>query len=505
MELSRKLKFALLSGCMLFSIGTIAAQDDKKKAAPPPPLVEVSKVVAVKEGYSRKYPAQMVSVRDVALPARVSGKIEYIIRKCADCNSVFQLGDTVCKKCGKGKIEDGITMEGQFVKKGDLLIKLEDTTYRAARDAAKAQVEQAKAQIEQAKAQMEQAVAQAEQAKAQDLQANAQIEQANAQIEQANAQIKQAEASLKYAQDNYEREDNLRKVSAKKELDAAIRDRDQAIAVMAAAKGQLAAAKGQLASANAAKAQAKAAMSAANATKASADAAMSAAKAQLAAANATLIDAENNLSYTRILADFNGKIGKVAFSVGNYVTPSSGALAQLTQFDPIYVTFSISEQDYLTIYGSIENLTKDAVVRVRLSNTERSIYPEIAPVWIVDNKIDSKTGTIKIWARLNNDKLQLTPGGLVDALLSKKVEAEFPAIPVSSVQISRQGQFVWVVEADNSVRPQPVEAGSTLGNLRVITKGLSVGQTVVSAGAHKIIPIPGAKLMVTPVPRAAAK
>lgn len=487
MKISSKFNAALICGCMLFSVGTAAAQDSKKM--PPPPMVEVSNVIAVKEGYSRKYPAQMVSVRDVALPARVSGKIEYIIRKCADCGTAFKLGDRQCTSCGKGTIEKGITMEGQFVKKGDLLIKLEDTTYVAARDAAKAQQEQAKAQIEQAKAQMEQAVAQAEQAKAQDL-------QADAQIEQANAQIKQAEAALKYAQENYEREDNLRKVSAKKELDAAIRDRDQALAVMAAAKGQLA-------SANAAKAQAKAAMSAAKATKASADAAKAAAEAQLAAANAALTDAENNLSYTRIYADFDGKIGKVAFSVGNYVTPNSGALAQLTQFDPIYVTFSISEQDYLTVYGSIDKLVKDAVVRVRLSNDE--MYPEIAPVWIVDNKIDSQTGTIKIWARLNNGELDLTPGGLVEAHLSKKVETEFPAVPVSSIQISRQGQFVWIVEADNSVRQQPVEAGSTLGNLRVITKGLTVGQTVVSAGAHKIIPIPGAKIMVTPVPRAAKK
>ena len=490
MKISRKLQFALLGGSMLLAAASVSAQGGK--AAPPAPMVEVAKVVSINEDYARKYPAQMVSVRDVALPARVSGKIEYIIRKCNECGNVFNLGDTVCKKCGKGTIEKGITLEGQFVKKGDLLIKLEDTTYRAARDSAKAQTEQAQAQIEQAKAQAEQAKAQMEQADAQDL-------QADAQIEQAQAQIKQAEAALKYAQDNYEREDNLRKVSAKKELDAAIRDRDHAIAVMAAAKGQLASAK-------AAKAQAKAAKSAANATKASAEASMSAAKAQFAAASAALIDAENNLSYTRILADFDGKIGKVAFSVGNYVTPNSGALAQLTQFDPIYVTFAISEQDYLTIYGSIENLQKDAVVRIRLSDAKRSIYPEIAPVWIVDNKIDSRTGTIKIWARLNNKDLNLTPGGLVDALLSKRVGREFPAVPVNTIQISRQGQFVWVLnEADNSVFQQPVTAGSTIGDLRVITSGLSAGQTVISAGAHKIIPIPGMKLFVNPITRGAAK
>lgn len=455
MKISRKLQIALLGGSMLLAAASVSAQGGK--AAPPAPMVEVAKVVSINEDYARKYPAQMVSVRDVALPARVSGKIEYIIRKCNECGNVFNLGDTVCKKCGKGTIEKGITLEGQFVKKGDLLIKLEDTTYRAARDSAKAQTEQ------------------------------------------AQAQIKQAEAALKYAQDNYEREDNLRKVSAKKELDAAIRDRDHAIAVMAAAKGQLASAK-------AAKAQAKAAKSAANATKASAEASMSAAKAQFAAASAALIDAENNLSYTRILADFDGKIGKVAFSVGNYVTPNSGALAQLTQFDPIYVTFAISEQDYLTIYGSIENLQKDAVVRIRLSDAKRSIYPEIAPVWIVDNKIDSRTGTIKIWARLNNKDLNLTPGGLVDALLSKRVGKEFPAVPVNAIQISRQGQFVWVLnEADNSVFQQPVTAGSTIGDLRVITSGLSAGQTVISAGAHKIIPIPGMKLFVNPITRGAAK
>lgn len=552
MKNSRKLTLALFGGYLLLSAGSMFAQGGT------PPVVEVAKVIPIKEGYAKKYPAKIVPVRDVALPARVSGKIEYTIRKCskAGCGAVFELNDVtcnengcsrekkcakcekasreinpVCKKCGS-RIEDGITMEGQFVKKGDLLIKLEDTTYVAARDAARAQKEQAKAQIEQAKTQDLQADAQIEQANAQDLQANAQIEQANAQIEQANAQIaqanaliaqanaqiKQAEAAQKYATENYERENKLKKISAEKTLEAATRDRDQAEAALAAArsqkaaadgqlaaaKAQLAAAKGQVASAKAAKAQAKAAMSAAKATKVSAKAAKAAAEAQLSAADAALTDAENNLSYTLIKADFDGKIGKFTYSVGNYVTPNSGALAQLTLFDPIYVTFSIGERDFLTIYGSVDDLVKNSVVRVRLSDGRE--YSEPAVIQIPDNKIDSQTGTIKLWARLKNNDMKLTPGSLVEVILTKKIEEEFPAVPVNAVQISRQGQYVWVVAADNSVSARPVETGSTLGSWRVITsKSVAVGETVVSAGAHKIIPVPNAKLMITPVPRKESK
>ncbi len=392
-----KVKFSsavILTG-MLFTAAPLAAQMQA-------PAVRVEPVIEVQETGTKKYIGKLSAIHDVALPARVSGKL---------------------LKC--------LFKEGDFVKKGDLLMQLEDTTYVAAQKAAQAQ-----------------------------------LMQAEAQIKQAEAQIKQAEATLAYAEKNFKRESFLTDVNAQKEYDAAQRDYNTATA-----------------------------------SKAAAEAALASAVASKAAAEAALLDADNNLSYTKIYADFPGKIGKAAYSVGNYVTPNSGSLAQLVQFDPVYVRFAISEPDFMSAFGSTENLKKNGVVRIRMAN--RELYPETAAVTIVDNKIDERTGTITIWATMDNKNLVLTPGAIVDVLLSKADSVKKPAVPISAIITEKDGQFVWVLdEKTNIVAKQPVAAGEIVGS-RQIVSGVTAGQTVVSDGMHKIIQVPGVPAAVRPVRKAA--
>ena len=425
-------------------------------AAQGEPAVLVSDVVEVSETGIRQYIGRLDAVNDATIPARVSGEL-------VKCN--FK--------------------EGDFVAKDTVLFELDDAIYQAAYDSAAAQVKQAEAQIKQAGAQIKQA--------------NAQIAQANAQMKQAEAQIKQANANKKYADDEFIRAEKLKNVEAQKSLDAATRDQ-------ALADAQLAGAEAQIAAAKAAKATAEGNLNAA-------EAAMESAKSALAAAKAALKNTEINLGYTKIKAPFSGKIGKATFSVGNYVTPASGSLAQITQIDPVYVRYSISEPDYLKFISAAaamdaakagsgkktaaELLKEYASVHITISNKVPYAFP--ATITIIDNKIDRSTGTLMLWATIDNKEQLLTPGALVTVQMTKKIAEKKPAVPISAIQIGQQGQFVWVLNPETSeVVPMPVQPGEIIGAHQIVT-GLHPGQKVVIDGMHKIIPRPGQAPKVKPV------
>lgn len=292
--------------------------------------------------------------------------------------------------------------------------------------------------------------------------AEAKMKTAEAQIETAKAQLMTAAATLAYAQINYDRQMKLESVSAQKERDEATRD-----------------------------------LNLAKAAKASAQAALSSAEAAKASADAALLDARNNLSYTTIYAEAPGITGKTSASPGNLITPSSSPLVRIECIDPIRVKFAISEPDYLTMFGCRENMKKDAVVRIRLS--DRSYYPLAAKVFLVDNKVDAATGTLMVWAQVANKDYKLTPGGLVDVLVSKSILKKYPAVKISAVQTDKDGNFVWLlVQPGNIATKQRVKVGDVVGDMQLITEGLAIDQTVITDGAHKIMrpgspvkPIPG--------------
>ena len=425
-------------------------------AAQGEPAVLVSDVVEVNETGIRQYIGRLDAINDATIPARVSGEL-------MKCNFT----------------------EGEFVEKDAILFELDSEIYQAAYDSAAAQVKQAEAQIKQAKAQI--------------TQAKAQIAQADAQMKQAEAQIKQAKANKRYADDELTRAEKLKNVEAQKSHDAATRDQ-------ALAEAQLAGAEAQIAAAKAAKATAEGNLSAA-------EAALEAANSALSAALAAQKNAEINLGYTKIKAPFSGKIGKATYSVGNYVTPASGSLAQITQINPVYVRFAISEPDYLNFVAAAANmelansgsvkksaaelLKEYANVHITLSN--KMAYDKPATITIVDNKIDRSTGTVMLWATIDNAKNHLTPGALVTVQLTKKIDVRKPAVPISAIQISQQGQFVWVLNPEtNEVVPMPVQPGEIIGAHQIVT-GLHPGQKVVIDGMHKIIPTPGKTPKVKPV------
>ncbi|MBO5668612.1 MAG: efflux RND transporter periplasmic adaptor subunit, partial [Lentisphaeria bacterium] len=209
-------------------------------------------------------------------------------------------------------------------------------------------------------------------------------------------------------------------------------------------------------------------------------------KAAVEAAEAALLDAENNLSYTRIISPLDGKAGKAALSEGNYVTPSSGDLINIVALDKMYVNFWISMNDYLSLFnGSYETLKKEGKVKVFLA--DGSEFAGKSSIVFIDNRVVKDTDTIRIRLLVDNDGMKLLPDGLVTVRIGRK-DSNKCAVPVSAIMNNGQISFVYVLDQENKAAVRPVELGEVQGRDQVILKGLQEGETVVFDGTHKVFP-----------------
>ncbi|WP_176012278.1 efflux RND transporter periplasmic adaptor subunit [Victivallis sp. Marseille-Q1083] len=217
-------------------------------------------------------------------------------------------------------------------------------------------------------------------------------------------------------------------------------------------------------------------------------------KAKIEEAKAALIQAENELSYTKIYAPITGRIGKRTYSEGNYVTPQSAELADIVQIDPIHVSFSISERDFLDSFNKAQASTTESVITIVPANHEE--FKGDIKIDFIDNRVDKATGTITIYLECTNPDERLVPGGFVTVKLADKFAEPVPAINVTAVMTDQKSNYVYVVDADNIVERRDIKLGNVVEGMQLVTSGLKVGEQVVIDGVHKAAP--GSK--VNPVP-----
>jgi RND family efflux transporter MFP subunit len=209
---------------------------------------------------------------------------------------------------------------------------------------------------------------------------------------------------------------------------------------------------------------------------------------------AELINAENEHSYTKIYAPITGRIGKVKYTRGNYVSLTSSPLAKIVSVDPILVKFSLSERSFQNIFKNVKAANDNIDITIKLSNGD--IYKEKGKVALVDNVVDSDTGTISVWAKFKNPLMTLIPGGYVTALVSENIAKPLPGVKVSGVITDNKGSFVYVLGKNNIPMRRNVKLGSVVGNLYIIKSGLKPGEVIITDGTHKVIP----GMPVKPVP-----
>ena len=152
----------------------------------------------------------------------------------------------------------------------------------------------------------------------------------------------------------------------------------------------------------------------------------------------------------------------------------------------------MSENDFTTMFGNVQNLKDQAKIEVRLANGE--IYSEKGEISFIDNQMKSATNTIYIWATFQNSKELLNPGGVATVLLSKQEGEEIPAVRASAIMFDGREHYIYVVKApQNEVEKRTVEIVSSDGEFTTLRSGVAEGETVIIDGhtPTKIRFIPG--------------
>jgi len=201
-----------------------------------------------------------------------------------------------------------------------------------------------------------------------------------------------------------------------------------------------------------------------------------------------------NYGYTQVTAPFDGQVSAHLVSIGGLVgTPGPTKLATIVQLDPIYATFTISEQDMLRIKGEmakrgIKDVDIDKVsVEVGLMN--ETGYPHAGKLNYIAPYIDAATGTLTIRGLLPNANHALVPGNFLRIRIPmERQEQTALLVPDRALGADQSGAYLLVVDQNGVVQQRSVTTGQLVGNLRVIATGLTADDKVVISGNQKAIP-----------------
>jgi membrane fusion protein, multidrug efflux system len=211
-------------------------------------------------------------------------------------------------------------------------------------------------------------------------------------------------------------------------------------------------------------------------------------------ANQTAIEAARlNLTYARITAPIDGRLGVRLVDQGNLVGPNDPTgIVVITQLDPIAVLFSLPEDDLPTVQDAMKSgaLTVEAFAR----DGRRSLA--VGTVSLIDNQINTATGTIRLKAIFPNGEHRLWPNQFVKARVRVSTREGALVVPAAVVQRGPKGSFAYVVEKDSTVSARPVVVDRVQGETAVLAKGLEVGEHVVVDGQFQLKP--GGKVSARP-------
>ena len=194
--------------------------------------------------------------------------------------------------------------------------------------------------------------------------------------------------------------------------------------------------------------------------------------------------AELNLAYSHVTAPVSGRVGLRQVDAGNIVHASdTTGLVVITEVQPVDVVFPVPQdavQDVVQRMGKGGALVADAYGRdgKTLLGTGRLAS--------VDNLIDTTTGTVKLKAQFANRELTLFPNQFVNVKLRLETIADALTIPTAAVQRGAPGNYVYLVQADDTVSLRVPKLGITEGDRVQVLEGLAKGDRIVVDGTDKL-------------------
>ena len=402
-------------------------------APPPPPVVRVTPVIERDVPITFEYVGTLVGFINAQIRARVAGHLVSQNYK-----------------------------EGSSVKSGDLLFQVDPRPFQTAADQADAKLHLAESQLSQARAQVGAS--------------EAQVEQAMATVFQSEAQVRRAEATQRQTELDVGRYTPLaqRGSVSQQELDNAVQSNLANLAAVAAARAAVL-------NAQASVSQARAALE-----KSQAD--VKTQEANIGAARAALADARLNLGYTSVVSPVAGVAGFRVANIGDYVGPSDAApLTTVSQVDPIYAEFPISEQRALAVFRRWDadpRAPRD--IELELILADGSVYPKRGRAAALDRQVDVTTGTVLARGVFPNPGNVLRPGQYAKVRAVVEVRKNALMIPQRAVQDVQGVNQVAVVKADETVDMRTVKVDARIGSLWIIAAGLKPGERVIVEGADRV-------------------
>ncbi|WP_180732509.1 efflux RND transporter periplasmic adaptor subunit [Paraburkholderia sp. PGU19] len=215
------------------------------------------------------------------------------------------------------------------------------------------------------------------------------------------------------------------------------------------------------------------------------------AEAAVIAAQGEVRTAELNLSYCTIRSPLQGLSSFARVQDGSYVTPNqSGLLTYVYQLDPMWVNFSISENELLRYRDQITKgllrFPADNQFDVTIIQADGSVYPQKGRIDFANPAFSQETGTFLVRATFANPKGTLKPGQFVRAMVSGAVRPNAVLVPQRAVLQGAKSHFVWVLDQDSKPHQRVVDVGDWHGDDWFVNEGLKAGERVVVDGAIRV-------------------
>lgn len=240
-----------------------------------------------------------------------------------------------------------------------------------------------------------------------------------------------------------------------------------------------------------------------------ATAAVMAAEASVISAKANVETARLNLSFTRITAPIDGLSGRAVYQQGTLISPSvNGLLTMVSVIDPIWVLFSVSDNELLM--GTGEKMRKELVLpsqqeyTVQLELADGTFFPYTGKLNFTSPTLDPATGSLVVRATFQNPEGLILPGQFVRAYVSGAYRPDAIFVPQESVSQGRDGMYVYVIDKEAKLSLRTVQVGGWFQNYWIIKEGLAAGELVVAGGTNKVTEGSSVKITAVIVPSISA-
>jgi multidrug efflux system membrane fusion protein len=200
------------------------------------------------------------------------------------------------------------------------------------------------------------------------------------------------------------------------------------------------------------------------------------------AAEAALQVARLNVGYASVRAPIAGRTSRAHVTAGNLVGPEV-VLTSIAGVARVHAYFDASEASFLRLQAAGQTRPE---VRMGLANEEGT--PHVGQLDFIDNRLDPRTGAIRLRASFDNRDGRFVPGMAVR--LSMATSAPYPAVlvPDRAIGTDQTRKFVVVVGTDGQPQFRPVQPGTAFGPMRAVTGELKPGENIVVDGLQRIIP-----------------